>query len=100
MTVPREFRDRDEVEVEILQALVDRPDEGMTIFELRTHVGVDIDAIEDALASLKRDGLIDVEEGSREGASAVIKPADRVVPAPGEDDGGSAFERIRERLPF
>lgn len=100
MTVPREFTDRDDVEVEILQALVDRSEEGMTIFELRTHVGVDIDAIENGLAALKSDGLIDVEERSAEGASAVIKPAERVVPDPGEAESESTFDRIRERLPF
>lgn len=100
MSVPREYTDRDDVEVEILQALVDRPDEGLTVFELRTHVGADIDAIEDGLAALKRDGLIEVEEGPREGASAVIKPARHLVSAAEPGDGGSAFQRIRERLPF
>lgn len=100
MTVPREFTDRDDVEVEILQALVDRSEDGMTIFELRTHVGADIDAIENGLAALKADDLIDVEERSPEGASAVIKPAERVVPVPGEAESSSTFERIRERLPF
>lgn len=100
MTVPREYVDRDDVQVEILQALVDRPEEGMTVFELRTHVGETIDEIEDALSALKRDGLIEVQEGSERGESVVITPADQVVPAGPEDSEPTTLDRLRERLPF
>ena len=98
MTVPRQYTDRDEVEVAVLEALVDRPAEGLTVFELRTHVGESIDDIEDALAALKRDGLIDVEHADDGGA--VIKPADRVVPSGADSHDESALDRILERLPF
>jgi DNA-binding transcriptional ArsR family regulator len=97
MTVKREFRDRSDVEVEILDALVDRSEDGMTVFELRSVVGVDIDEIERGLESLKRDDLIDVEEN---GNRTVIKPDDRIIPEEGIDTEPSLIDSIRERLPF
>lgn len=100
MTVPREYADRDDAQLAILEALVDRPEEGMTVFELRTHVGEDIDAIEAALAELKQDGLIEVTERSGDGGSTVITPADRVVPPRPEDAEPTTLERLREHLPF
>lgn len=100
MTVAPGYSDRGDVQVAILEALVDRHEEGMTVFELRSHVGADIDEIESALSALKRDGLIEVERGSQSGASALIKPADRVVPVGGGDERRSTYERLRDRLPF
>ncbi|GAA0672257.1 DUF6432 family protein [Natronoarchaeum mannanilyticum] len=98
MRVRREYRDRDATEVEVLDALVDRPDDGMTVFELRSHADVSIHDMEGALESLKDDGLIDVEN---EADRTVIKPADHVVPDPEEADGNRSFyEELRERLPF
>lgn len=99
MGAKRQFRSRDSVEVDILDALVDRAGEGMTVFELRRSVDADIDEIERALASLKGDGLIAVDEN---GERAVILPDDRVVPdEPGEDAAPpSILEEIRRRLPF
>jgi hypothetical protein len=94
MKAKREFRDRADTEVAVLDALVDRRD-GMTVFELRSHVAVGIDDLEDALAALKADGLIEADDGER----TLIKPDDRVVPEPGEQDTeASAFGRLRERL--
>ena len=94
MKAKREFRDRADTEVAVLDALVDRRD-GMTVFELRSHVAVGIDDLEDALAALKADGLIEVDGGER----TLIKPDDRVVPEPGEQDTeASALGRLRERL--
>ena len=46
MRAKREYRDRDETEVAVLDALADRKDEGMTVFELRSRVDVDIDELE------------------------------------------------------
>jgi DNA-binding FadR family transcriptional regulator len=67
----------------------------MTVFELRSHVAVGIDDLEDALAALKADGLIEVDDGER----TLIKPDDRVVPEPGKQDTeASALGRLRERL--
>ena len=43
MQAKREYRDRDDTEVAVLDALVDRTEEGMTVFELRTDVEVDIE---------------------------------------------------------
>jgi hypothetical protein len=99
MKARREFRNRRDVEVSVLDALVDRAEEGMTVFELRAAVDADIDAIEDALAELKADGLIDVEEN--DGRVRVL-PADQVLPDPGEDpaDDAGLLDRIRDRIGF
>jgi len=100
MPVAQGYRDRGDVELAILEALVDRHEEGMTVFELRTHVSTDIDSIEGALASLKDDDLIVVENGPGEPGSATIKPADRVVPTSTDVDDESFVEWLRDRLPF
>ena len=98
MRARREYRDRDATEVAVLDALVDRNDEGMTVFELRSHAEVSINDLEEALESLKDDGLIDVDES---GGRTVIKPADRVVPDPDADEGDpSLIDELRDRLPF
>jgi len=97
MKAKREFRDRADVEVAVLDALVDRGEDGMTVFELRAAVEVDIDTLEDALAELKADSLIVVESGD---GRTVVLPDDRVVPdpreAPAEDE--SLFDAVRDRL--
>ena len=100
MQAKGEYRDREETEVAVLDALVDRTEEGMTVFELRADADVDIDDLETALADLKQAGLITVENDDD---PMRIYPDDRVVPAHDndeEDDAGdrSLFERIRERL--
>ncbi|AGB17119.1 hypothetical protein Halru_2538 [Halovivax ruber XH-70] len=98
MRVKREYRDRDETQVTILDALVDRNEDGMTVFELRAAVSIDIDRLETALANLNDDDLIVVENSASE---TVIKPAPRVVPEPGADESdGSIVEWVRERFPF
>jgi hypothetical protein len=97
MGAKREFRDRDDHEVAVLDALVDRGEEGMTVLELRAAVDADIDAIEDSLAALKRDDLIAVEE---HGGRVVILPDDRVVPddEPGSDADRSVLDELRDRF--
>jgi len=99
MRAKREYRDRDAVEVSVLDALVDRSDDGMTVFELRSHVEADIDDLEGALATLKEEDLIHVDEN---GDRTVIIPDDNVVPDPGEavDEEESLVDRVRDRLPF
>lgn len=77
MAVPPKFRDRKDVEVEILDALVTRREDGMTVFELRSHVDKDIETLELALSELHRDGLITVEDGEHR---SVILPDERVIP--------------------
>jgi len=87
-----------EAEEAILEALIERGEEGMTVLELRASVDEDIDAIESGLTELKRDGLI---EADREDDTTVIRPDERVMPENGEaDDGSSILDAIRDRLPF
>jgi len=92
-----EYRDRPQVEVDILDALVDRPSKGMTVLELRAVVESDIDRIETALSTLKDDGLILVENT---GNTIRIRPADHVVPAPGEESPTEQglIDVLRDRL--
>ena len=92
-----EYRDRDRTEVAILDALVDRREEGLTVFELRSKVDASIDEIEDALAALKADHLIHVE--NERGSRTLIKPDDRVVPDPDTgDDEPSLLDQVLGRL--
>jgi len=97
MKAKGEFRDRADVEVAVLDALVDRREDGMTVFELRAAVEVDIDTLEDALADLKADSLIVVESNE---SRTVVLPDDRVVPDPGEapTEEESLFDAVRDRL--
>ena len=97
MRARREFRDRPDVEVAVLDALADRADEGMTVFEIRAAVEADIDTIEDALAALKSDDLIRVETGDDR---VVIRVADRVIPDPdAETNTNRSFvDTLRERF--
>lgn len=98
MALKGEFRDRPDVQIAVLDALVGRSEEGMTVFELRSRVDVDIDDLEDALAELRQDRLILVEET---GNRTVIRPADRVVPEPdGAADDRTVLDELRDRLPF
>lgn len=97
MRAKREYRNRDGTEVAVLDTLVGHG-EGMTVFELRTRVEVEIDALEEALAGLKDDDLITT---TREGGRMVIRPADRVVPDVDDEDEEESFvDRLRGRLPF
>lgn len=97
MRARREFRDRRDVEVEVLDALVDRADEGMTVFEVRAAVDTDIDDIEAALAALKQDGLISVKDGEDR---VVIMVDDRVVPDPDADhhEEQGFLDALRDRF--
>ena len=98
MQAKREYRNRDQVEVAVLDALVDRREEGMTVFEIRSHVDASIDDIETALGNLKNDDLICVDKSDRR---TLIRPDDRVIPEPGEDAyEGSLVDRIRRKLPL
>ena len=92
------YRDRPAVEVKILDALVDRAGDGMTVLELRAAVGADIDRIESALSELKADGLIVVSDDN---GTIRLRPADKVVPDPTADADPaepSLLEILRDRL--
>ncbi|MFW5937743.1 MAG: DUF6432 family protein [Halanaeroarchaeum sp.] len=84
MSIRPEYRRRDAVEVTILDALADRGEEGMTVFELRSHVDADIDELEQALSNLKADGLVDAESN---GQRTVILVDEKVVPDEPVADG-------------
>lgn len=97
MRAKPEFRDRPETEVTVLDALADRQEEGMTVFELRSRVDVDIDRLEEALAELKADGLIEVTTASDR---TVIIPEDGVVGPYDPETDESVFDAIRRRFPL
>ena len=97
MAAKPEYRDRPDVEVALLDALVDRGDEGMTVLELRAAVDADIDAVEEALSSLKEDSLITVESEE----SVRVYAHEKVVPdpeAPDDDPSAGLVDAIRDRL--
>ncbi|MFB6094682.1 MAG: DUF6432 family protein [Halanaeroarchaeum sp.] len=95
MHVRSEFRDRDALEVAILEALADRGDEGMTVFEVRSHVDAGIDDIESALGALKEDGLIHAEES---GERTVIKVDDRVTTEESVAEESGLVDGVLDRL--
>ncbi len=96
MKVRREYRDRDRTEVAVLDALADRYEDGMTVFELRSEVGADIDDLETALSGLKDDDLISAEEDA---GRTVITVEDSVVESESTSDNDQALlEWIRDRL--
>lgn len=97
MRAKRAYRDRADTQVTVLDALVNRVEEGMTVLELRAAVAVDIDDLEAALEALKDDDLIVVEST---GTRTLIKPADRVVPDEPDDAEESLGDWLRERIPF
>jgi len=98
MQAKREFRDRDDTEVAVLDALVDRTNGGMTVFELRSRVDASIDDIEDALGALKADDLIAAEEDD---GRTVFTVDERVVPdADDHAEEESIIDAIRRRIGF
>ncbi|MCU4926173.1 DUF6432 family protein [Halobacteria archaeon AArc-dxtr1] len=98
MRAKPEYRDREKPQVAVLDELVNRVEEGMTVLELRAAVEVEIDELEDALAALKDDGLIVVDTATNE---TLIKPADRVIPdEPEPETDETLSEWLRRRMPF
>ena len=96
MRAKREYRDRPSTQVAVLDELVNRTEDGMTVFELRAAVSVSIDELETALATLKDDDLIVVES---QGSQTVIRPDERVLPDPDDlEDDDSWVEWLRDRL--
>jgi len=97
MQLKPEYRDRDAAEVAVLEALVERAEEGMTVLEIRSRADVDIDRLETALADLKADDLIDVTE---EDDRTIIRPDDAVLGSETDDEPGSLVDRVREKFPL
>jgi len=96
MRAKREYRDRDDTQVAVLDALADRGQEGMTVFELRSRADIDIDTLEGALADLKKDDLIEVTDN---GDRTVIIPDEDVIGPHDPEADGSILDRIRGWLP-
>ena len=97
MRAKPEYRNRDETEVVVLDALADRHQEGMTVFEIRSRADVTIDEIEEALAALKADDLIVVE---KEEERMLILPDEDVVGPETTDEEASLLQTLRGLLPF
>jgi predicted transcriptional regulator len=95
MRAKPEYRDRDETEVAVLDALAERNGDGMTVLAIRTAVDADIDTLEEALGNLKSDGLIEV---NTDGGRTVITVEEYVI-GPGETDSGDdLFDQLRDRF--
>ena len=95
MRAKPEYRDRDETEVAVLDALAERNGDGMTVLAIRSAVDADIDALEEALGSLKSDGLI---EADIDGGRTVITVEDYVI-GPGESErDDDLFDQLRDRF--
>ncbi|MFB6131851.1 MAG: DUF6432 family protein [Halanaeroarchaeum sp.] len=95
MKVRPEYRGRDDVEVTVLEALADRGTEGMTVFELRSHVEADIDDLERALESLKADDLVDAEQS--DGRTVILVDETVIADEPVEEDD-SLLDSILDRF--
>lgn len=96
MKARAEFRDRPDTEVAVLDALVDRNEEGMTVLELRAHADIDIDDLEEALGNLKRDDLISAND---KGNRTLITVDDRVLPnGDHPEPEPSLIDRLRDRF--
>ena len=92
MRAKREYRDREETQVAVLDALADRRDDGMTVFEIRSRVDADIDELETALSDLKADGLI---EATKENERTVILPETHAIGQYDPDGDPSLLDRVR-----
>jgi len=95
MPLKREYHDRGGTQTAVLQALVDRGAEGMTVLELRGRVDADIDDIEAALGDLKADSLIEVKSDD---GRTLLMAADRVVADREPESDTSVVSWLRERF--
>jgi predicted transcriptional regulator len=95
MRAKPEYRDRDETEVAVLDALAERNGDGMTVLAIRSAVDADIDTLETALANLKSDGLIEV---TTENGRTVITVEDYVVGPGDPDTNDDFFDQFRDRF--
>jgi predicted transcriptional regulator len=96
MHLKSEYRDRDDTDVAVLTTLASHPEEGMTVFELRNEVDTDIDSIEESLARLKTEQLI---QANKEDGQTVIVPKDYIL-SNGTGESESESGSIRDWFPF
>lgn len=98
MTAKRELSQDDSTKDAIIDALVERGTDGMTVLELRAYVDADINDIESSLTDLKNDDLIVV---TNEDGATRIKPEDKVIPVEENPwSNESILDRLREYFPF
>jgi len=98
MRAKDEYRDRDDTQVAVLDALADRQETGMTVFDLRAMVDEDIDSLEEALGELKDDGLIDVSD--EEGRTMILPKQHVIENGTTPEEEVDFFEKLRRRFPF
>ncbi|WP_181685322.1 DUF6432 family protein [Halorhabdus salina] len=98
MQVKPEYRKRDETEVAVLDALAERAEDGMTVFEIRSRAAVDIDRLETALADLKADDLIEATE--EDDGRTIIVPDEGVIGPETDDQSASLLDRVRDQFGF
>lgn len=95
MQVKQQYLNRDDREVDVLEALAERTDEGMTVFEIRTRVNLDIDQLETVLANLNRDNLIEtIDEENRTRVLVVEDVLEQTT----QNENESFVDRIREKF--
>lgn len=98
MTAKRELSQDDSTKDAIINALVERGTDGMTVLELRAYVDADINDIESSLTDLKNADLIAV---TNEDGATRIKPDDKVIPDEEKQWANeSLLDRLREYFPF
>jgi hypothetical protein len=93
MRLRPEYRDRDDTELAVLDALADRHEGGMTLFELRSSLGVDIDELETALTGLQHSGLVSVAEDGQRTVFVVDQAA--IEPEQGQTEDVGVLEWLR-----
>jgi predicted transcriptional regulator len=98
MHLRREHRDREDTEVAVLDALADRHEEGMTVFELRSVVGADIDELETALSGLQSSGLVSVDRDGKRTVFLIEESA--IEPETGPDTERGVLEWLSDRFGF
>mgnify|MGYP006296883497 CR=1 FL=1 len=96
MKLRPEYRRRNDTEVAVLEALAERYEDGMTVFELRSGVGADIDELEQALSNLKEADLISAEDAGER--TLITVEADVVESETSGAENGDFFQRLLDRL--
>lgn len=85
----------DEVDRAVLEALRNRAEEGMTVFEVRNRVAADIDRLAAALERCKAAGLIETD---RDGDRLVLYPTEAGLRAIDDVEADGLVDRLRDRL--
>lgn len=100
MQLRPEHRTRSDTQRAVLEALADRHEEGMTLFELRSVVDADIDQLEAALSGLQESGLVAVSDDGERTMFVVASAAIEPESGPQEEEEPGFFEWVRKVLGF